>query len=143
HDGQPILTDLTLPEFTLLRRAGYRPMGIVASTSVFYIVASWRTQQATMGWQRYQPNQELHDFTQGIYAAREAALGRARSQAQNQGAGGVIGVKIEHNIEVREVENGSKREDLIVTFHLLGTSIAPSGEHQSIDPKMILRQGAR
>lgn len=142
--GQPVLTDLSLPEFTLLRRAGYRPMGIVASTSVFYIVASWATRRATMGWQRFQPNQELTDFTQGIYAARETALWRAGAQALDQGAGGLIGVKIEHDIEVREVEqNNSSREDLIVTFHLLGTSIAHSGEHQSIDPKIILRQGAR
>ncbi len=144
HDGAPVLTDLSLPEFTLLRRAGYRPVGIVASTSVFYIVASWQTQRATLGWQRFQPNQELVDFTQGVYAARETALWRASAQAVNQGAGGMIGVKIEHTIETREVDqNNSKREDLIVTFHLLGTSIAPSGEHQNLDPQLVLRQGAR
>jgi hypothetical protein len=29
-----------------------------------------------------------------------------------------------------------------VTFHILGTAIAPSGEHVDIEPKPILRQGA-
>ena len=37
---EPVLTDLSMPDYTLLRRAGYRPVGVVASTSVFYIVPS-------------------------------------------------------------------------------------------------------
>jgi uncharacterized protein YbjQ (UPF0145 family) len=138
-----VLTDLSLPDYTLLRRSGYRPVGVVASTSVFYIVASWQTRRATSGWQRFQPNQELADFTQGVYAAREMALARATSQAQSLGAGGLIGVQIEHDIAIREVDNGGKREDLIVTFHILGTAIAPSGEHLPLDPQLILRQGAK
>jgi uncharacterized protein YbjQ (UPF0145 family) len=138
-----VLTDLSLPDYTLLRRGGYRPVGVVASTSVFYIVASWQTQRATSGWQRYQPNQELVDFTQGVYAAREMALARATQQAQQLGAGGLIGVNVEHDIAIREVDNNGKREDLIVTFHILGTAIAPSGEHLPLDPQLILRQGAK
>ena len=138
----PVLTDLSLPDYTLLRRGGYRPVGVVTSTSVFYIVPTQQTRRATTGWQRYQPNQELVDFTQGVYAAREMALARATTQAEKLGAGGLIGVQIEHDIAIREVDNGGKREDLIVTFHILGTAIAPAGEHLDIDPKLILRQGA-
>jgi len=141
---RPVLTDLSLPDYTLLRRGGYRPVGVVASTSVFYIVASWQTQRATLGWQRFQPNQELVDFTQGVYAAREMALARASSQAQRLGAGGMVGVQVEHDIDIREVDqNNSKREDLIVTFHILGTAIAPAGEHLPLDPWLTLRQGAK
>jgi uncharacterized protein YbjQ (UPF0145 family) len=141
---RPVLTDLTLPDYTLLRRGGYRPVGVVASTSVFYIVASWQTQRATLGWQRFQPNQELVDFTQGVYAAREMALARATSQAERLGAGGMVGVQVEHDIDIREVDqNNSKREDLIVTFHILGTAIAPAGEHLPLDPQLTLRQGAK
>jgi uncharacterized protein YbjQ (UPF0145 family) len=141
---RPVLTDLSLPDYTLLRRGGYRPVGVVASTSVFYIVASWQTQRATLGWQRFQPNQELADFTQGVYAAREMALARATSQAQQLGAGGMVGMQIEHDIDIREVDqNNSKREDLIVTFHILGTAIAPAGEHLPLDPWLTLRQGAK
>jgi uncharacterized protein YbjQ (UPF0145 family) len=138
----PVLTDLSLPDYTLLRRGGYRPVGVVASTSVFYIVPTRATRQATTGWQRYQPNQELVDFTQGVYAAREMALARVNEQAAKLGAGGLVGVRLDHDIDIREVDNGGKREDLIVTFHILGTAIAPSGEHLPIDPKTILRQGA-
>ena len=97
--GRPVLTDLSLPDYTLLRRSGYRPVGIVASTSVFYIVPGWKTRQATTGWQRFQRNQELTDFTQGVYAARETALARASAQAEALGAGGLIGVTVEHDID--------------------------------------------
>ena len=136
----PVLTDLSLPDYTLLRRGGYRPVGVVTSTSVFYIVPTQQTRRATTGWQRYQPNQELVDFTQGVYAAREMALARVNEQATKLGAGGMIGVQIEHDIAIREVDNGGKREDLIVTFHILGTAIAPSGEHRPLDPQVILRR---
>jgi uncharacterized protein YbjQ (UPF0145 family) len=139
----PVLTDLSLPDYTLLRRGGYRPVGVVASTSVFYIVPSRQTRRATTGWQRMQPNQELADFTQGVYAARESALARATAQAQRMGAGGLIGVSVEHDIAIREVDSGGRREDLIVTFHILGTAIAPAGEHVPLDPRLVLRQGAK
>jgi uncharacterized protein YbjQ (UPF0145 family) len=118
---------------------------VVASTSVFYVVPGRQTRRATTGWQRYQPNQELVDFTQGVYAAREMALGRASAQAHDLGGGGLIGVHLDHGIEIREVDGSgnNKREDLIVTFHILGTAIAPAADHQSLDPQVVLRQGAR
>ena len=89
-----------------------------------------------------QPNQELVDFTQGVYAAREMALARVNEQANAMGAGGMVGMRIDHDIDIREVDNGGKREDLIVTFHILGTAIAPSGEHREIEPKPILRRAS-
>jgi len=143
-EQRPILTDLSLPDYVLLRRAGYAPVGVVASTSVFYIVPSRQTRRLTTGWQRFQPNQELVDFTQGVYEAREQALARASEQALGLGAGGLVGMTVDHDVEIREVErNDTKREDLIVTFHVLGTAIAPHGEHRPLDPKTIVRLGSR
>jgi uncharacterized protein YbjQ (UPF0145 family) len=137
---RPILTDLSLPDYVLLRRAGYAPVGVVASTSVFYIVPSRQTRKLTTGWQRYQPNQELPDFTQGVYEARENALARATEQAATLGAGGLVGMAIDHRVEIREVEKNERtREDLIVTFHVIGTAIAPHGEHRPLEPKTIVR----
>jgi len=141
--GRPILTDLSMPDYILLRRAGYEPVGIVTSTSVFYIVPSRQTRRMTTGWQRLQPNQELADFTQGVYEARENAIARATAQAEALGAGGLVGMSVEHDIDVREVEqNNQTREDLIITFHIIGTAIAPHGEHVPLDPQTILRLGA-
>jgi len=137
---RPILTDLSMPDYVLLRNAGYAPVGVVTSSSVFYIVPSRQTRRLTTGWQRMQPNQELVDFTQGVYEARESALARASAQAQQLGAGGLIGMSIVHHVAVREVEqNNVTREDLIVTFHVLGTAIAPYGAHEPLEPQNIVR----
>jgi uncharacterized protein YbjQ (UPF0145 family) len=141
---RPVLTDLSLPDYVLLRRGGYAPVGVVASTSVFYIVPGRQTRRATTGWQRTQPNQELVDFTQGVYEARENALARASAQASALGAGGLVGMSIDHDVEIREVEqSGADRKDLIVTFHVLGTAIAPHGEHRDLDPQTIVALGAK
>jgi uncharacterized protein YbjQ (UPF0145 family) len=137
----PVLTDLSLPDYTLLRNAGYRPVGVVASTSVFYVVPGWSTRRAA-NW-AFTPNQELQDFTQGVYAAREYALARATAQAQQLGAGGMIGMRVDHDIDTRETgSENNKRRDLIVSFHILGTAIAPAGEHRPLEPRTIVRQGA-
>jgi uncharacterized protein YbjQ (UPF0145 family) len=141
----PVLTDLSLPDYTLLRRAGYAPVGVVTSTSVFYVVPGRSTRRAANrggGWFAA-PNQELPDFTQGVYAAREMALARATAQAERLGAGGMIGMQIEHKIDTRETgSENNKRIDLIVTFHTLGTAIAEAGEHRPLDLRTIVRQGA-
>src|SRR4051794_1699900 len=138
----PVLTDLSLPDYTLLRNAGYRPVGVVASSSVYYVVPSYQTRRAQRS--SWQPNQELQDFTQGVYAAREMALARATAQAQRLGAGGMIGMRVDHEIDVRETgSENNKRQDLVVTFHLLGTAIAAGGEHRPLEPRMIVRQGAK
>jgi len=137
----PVLTDLSLPDYTLLRNAGYRPVGVVTSTSVFYVVPDRNTRRATN--RTFAPNQELRDFTQGVYAAREFALARANAQAERLGAGGLIGMYLEHDLDTRETgSENNKRVDLIVTFHIVGTAIAPTGEHRPLNPRTIVRQGA-
>lgn len=141
--GRPVLTDLSLPDYLLLRRGGYEPIGIVTATSIFYVVPGSATRQLTSGWQRFQPNQELTDFTQGVYEAREQALGRANSEAWRLGATGLVGVSVDQHVAVREVEqNNRSRKDLIVTFHVIGTGIVQHGEHRPLDPNLIVRQGA-
>ena len=135
----PVLTDLALPDYVLLRRAGYRPVGVVTATSVFYIVPGRQTRSATTGWGQWS-NQELKDFTQGVYYAREVAVGRATSDARTLGAGGLIGVSSDEDVAVREIggEN-NRRKDLIVTFHVLGTAIAPETEYRPLDPALMIR----
>jgi len=143
-DGRPVLTDLSMPDYALLRRGGYEPTGVVAATSVLYVVPGATTQRLTGGWQRFQPNQELTDYTQGLYAARELALGRANHMAWRDGATALVGVTLDQHVAVREVDqNNSKREDLIITFHVLGTGIVQPDEHRPLQPQTVIRQGAR
>jgi len=125
-DHQSVLTDLTGQEFVQLCRAGVRPVGIAAHTSVHYVPATWQTQQATSGswgggaW----ANQELGDFTQGVYAAREKAVGAAASQARRLRADGLVGVQISEHFRTHRVNRGMyESEDLEVTFHVMGTAV--------------------
>jgi uncharacterized protein YbjQ (UPF0145 family) len=125
-DGGTVLTDLTGQEFVQLCKVGVRPLGIAAHTSVHYVPATWQTQQATSGgwggasW----VNQELGDFTQGVYAAREKAVGAAASQARGLGADGLVGVQITESARTHRVKRGMyESEDLEVTFHVMGTAV--------------------
>jgi uncharacterized protein YbjQ (UPF0145 family) len=120
----PVLTDLTLADYTKLRYSGYEPVGVVAASTVYYIVASWSTRRAQGAWFGGWSNQELGDFTQGVYTARELALSNLQQQAQGLACDGVVGVSIDKHIRLHEVgSENNKREDLIVTFHVIGTAI--------------------
>ena len=125
-EGETVLTDLSGQEFVLLCKAGVRPVGIAAHTSVHYVPASWQTQRATTGglggasW----VNQELRDFTQGVYDAREKAVGTVVYQAEQLGADGIVGVQIDEHARTHSVRrNMVDCEDLEVTFHVMGTAI--------------------
>ena len=123
--AQTVLTDLSGQEYWKLCAGGVRPVGIAAQTSVHYVPATWQTQmtQGGMyggGWR----NQELTDFTQGVYAARETAMAYLTRQARELGGDGVVGVKIEQrSVGHRVAGLGYEREDLIVTFNVIGTVI--------------------
>ncbi len=130
---EPVLTDLSGQEYFQLREAGYRPLGVVGATSVLYVVSGWQQRQAQRGMFSSWANQELGDFTQGVYDARELALGRVTTEARRQGAGGMVGVSLAHSVEEREASSGgSSRTDLVVTVHVLGTSIAAETETLSV-----------
>jgi uncharacterized protein YbjQ (UPF0145 family) len=121
--GRPALSDLSGQDTWKLWQAGYRPLGVVGASTVHYVVAGWSTQQASGYWSSW-ANQELRDFTGGVYDARETALGRMTAEAHKIGAAGVVGVSIEHNVQERETgAGGSQRTDLVVTFHVIGTAI--------------------
>jgi uncharacterized protein YbjQ (UPF0145 family) len=138
---RPALTDLSGQDYWKLRQAGHRPLGVVGASTVHYIVAGWSTQQAQSGFYASWANQELKDFTRGVYDARETALARMTAEARHQGAAGVVGVSISHHIERREAGGGSGRQDLVVTFHVLGTAIGErrtDGRELGVSPRLDL-----
>ncbi len=134
----PVLTDLDGQQFWQLCAAGIRPVGIAAHTSVHYVPATWQTARAQGGgvfgssWY----NQELVDFTQGVYDAREKAMTYVTQQAAALGADGIVGVKIDEHATGRRVSRGGiECDDLIVTFHVIGTAVRD-------DPSLALVAGA-
>jgi uncharacterized protein YbjQ (UPF0145 family) len=129
--GPPSLTNLSGQDFWKLHQAGYWPLGVVAASTVFYVVASWQTQRANSWWGGRQ-NQELGDFTQGLYVARHLAMRHVRSQAEGLRANGIVGMEIEQSEREYEVDlgNDQERTDMIFTFHAIGTAI------QEVQPQL-------
>jgi uncharacterized protein YbjQ (UPF0145 family) len=139
----PVLTDLEGQEFWQLCAAGIRPVGIAAHTSVHYVPATWQTARAMGGgmfggsWY----NQELGDFTQGVYDAREKAMTYVTQQAAALGADGIIGVRLDEHASGRRVSRGGMEcDDMIITFHVIGTAVRedPSLATDARVPRTIL-----
>jgi len=141
--GSPVLTDLDGQQFWQLCAAGIRPVGIAAHTSVHYVPATWQTAR-TMGGGMFGGswyNQELGDFTQGVYDAREKAMTYVTQQAGALGADGIIGVKIDEHASGRRVSRGGiECDDMIITFHVIGTAVRaePSLAADARVPRTIL-----
>lgn len=130
-EDTPVLSNLSGQEFAKLYANGFWPVGLVAATTVVYVVASWTTRNAQQGFLSRWQNQELTDYTQGLYHARALAMRRAQQQAHEVGAHGIVGVQIEQHQHEHEVDQNGKRTDLIVELHVLGTAVVelkPAGE---------------
>jgi uncharacterized protein YbjQ (UPF0145 family) len=139
-----VLTDLSVADVHRLRLSGHEPVGLVAASTVYYVYASWATRRAQGGWLTGMRNQELTDFTAGIYTAREIALSNLQDQAVRASAEGVVGVDVSQHVRPYEVDSGgSKRQDLIVTFEILGTAIRASGGPSTLTVQPTVPQGVR
>ncbi|HME01451.1 MAG TPA: heavy metal-binding domain-containing protein [Solirubrobacteraceae bacterium] len=141
--GRTVLSDLSGQEFTQLCEAGARPVGIAAHTSVHYVPASAQTQRAQGSFSGSSwVNQELVDFSQGVYEAREKALGFVTAQVRELGGDGVIGVELSEHTRTHAVRRGMyESSDLEVTFHVMGTVIREDSTlaSQPAPPLKVLR----
>jgi uncharacterized protein YbjQ (UPF0145 family) len=132
----PVLTELSVADYAKLAQAQVEPLGFVAWSSVFFVAASYATQMlgGGLGFTR---NQELPEFTQGIYGARETVVARMTAQAAKLGASGVIGARIDHSIRSISLGGGRyERGGLMVSFHAIGTAIREPANVRPAAPKM-------
>lgn len=86
-------SDLTVNEFLLVKQAGFDPLGLVMGSSIYNIAAK---PPQSLG--QYEPGRELADVTRALYDARELAMTRLEEEADELGADGVIGVRIDVNL---------------------------------------------
>ncbi len=123
--GAAVLSDLSGQQFVQLCEAGVRPVGIAAHTSIHYVPASGQTQMAqSQGWGSAWVNQELVDFSQGVYEAREKAMASITAQVRELGGDGVIGVELSEHGRTHAVRRSLiDSKDLEVTFHVIGTVV--------------------
>jgi uncharacterized protein YbjQ (UPF0145 family) len=124
-DDAPALSNLSGQDLNKLVRHGFWPVGLVAGTTVAYVATGARQQFGTTGLFSSRQNQELPDFTRGIYDARALAMARLSRQAHALRAHGVVGVTIErsHREIERDRGGGTNYTDLLIEMHVLGTAV--------------------
>lgn len=140
--GRVVITDLSGQDYINLAAAGYRPIGVVGMTTVMYVASSASQSWVLSSGNSFfsvagRANQELRDFTQGFYEAREVAMSHLNIQAQRLGAHGIVGVSIDQHMREREYDdaNENSHHDLVVFIHLLGTGITEG--HAPLRPPQV------
>jgi uncharacterized protein YbjQ (UPF0145 family) len=71
-------------------------------------------------------NVELPNFTQALYEARELAMQRMQTEAQELGAEGIVGVSLS--------EKSHGWGSHVIEFFALGTAIIPTDSGATIEP---------
>jgi uncharacterized protein YbjQ (UPF0145 family) len=113
-------------------------VGIVAGSTIAYVISGWRQQQRSTGWFSGLRNQELPDFARGVGEARLLAMQRVEQQAHALHAHGIVGVAFDRSQRTVEVDsNNARYSDLIVELHVTGTAIVEVAGHQPPPPPSI------
>ena len=82
-------SDLSVNEFLLVKQAGFDPLGLVIGSSIYHI-----------GYQQsnWKQSMEMAVLSQAMYEARELAMTRMEEEADQLGADGIVGVRLEVNL---------------------------------------------
>lgn len=139
-DTKPFVSNLSGQDHWALRQAGMMPIGFAFGNCVFYQMASWNTASTLnsgifgSGWQ----NQEITEYTQALFVARELSSNRMSEEARRLGADGVVGVTIESQIENIPGDQ-NRRAALMIHFTVFGTAIKKDPARQTMpEPKVVL-----
>jgi uncharacterized protein YbjQ (UPF0145 family) len=89
-DGRAFTSDLSAQDFFRLLAAGAVPVSFVLGTCVYHIAH----QSVMQTLRQAGRNQEMLQFTQGVYEARELALVRMQAEASEARASGIVGVDV-------------------------------------------------
>ncbi len=126
-NGRPFASDLSGQDFATLLRAGYRPVGMVMGNCVYHV----GRQGMLASLKQVGRNVEMPNYTQALYEARELAMGRMQTEADELQAEGIVGARI--------VERSHGWGSHVIEFFAIGTGVvATSTEHQIDKPSMVL-----
>jgi uncharacterized protein YbjQ (UPF0145 family) len=126
-DGRPFTSDLSGQDFSTLLRAGYRPVGLVMGNCVYHVAH----QSMRQTWKQIGRNQEMPNFTQALYEARELAMGRMQREAEQLQAGGLVGVRL------NEASHGWGSH--VIEFFAVATAVVPTkADHIIEKPALVL-----
>src|ERR1700728_278107 len=79
-------SDLSVNEFLLIKQAGFDPVGLVVGSSIYHIGIQ------LAGWKK---SQEMTVLSEAMYGARQLAMTRMQEEADQLGADGVVGVRLD------------------------------------------------
>ncbi len=119
-DGRAFTSDLSAQDFFRLLAAGAVPVSFVLGTCVYHIAHMGVMQSLRQVGQ----NQEMMQFTQGVYEARELALARMQAEAAQARASGIVGV----TVEVKNHVWGEHATEFLAT----GTSVRRLAEEHKL-----------
>jgi uncharacterized protein YbjQ (UPF0145 family) len=127
HPSSPFVSDLSARDFTLLKGAGWMPLGLAFGASFVYAP---RRSAGDVMKQKTQ-NIELTNFTEAMYSARESAMERMQRSALDVGGQGVVQVKV--------TEGPMHFARHAVGFTAWGTTVhLVADSHQFVQPQVIL-----
>jgi uncharacterized protein YbjQ (UPF0145 family) len=89
-DGGAFTSDLSAQDFFRLLASGAVPVAFVLGTCVYHVAHQSMMQSLRQMGQ----NQEMVQFTQGVYEARELALVRMQAEAAEARSSGIVGVTV-------------------------------------------------
>src|SRR5271156_410301 len=116
-NGRPFTSDLSGQDFTTVLRTGFRPVGLVMGNCVYHVAH----QGMLASLKQVGRNVEMVNFTQALYDARELAMERMQSEAQEISAEGIVGVQLQ------EKSHGWGSHP--IEFFAIGTAIVPREGH--------------
>jgi uncharacterized protein YbjQ (UPF0145 family) len=125
--GRPFTSDLSGQDFATLLRTGYRPVGMVMGNCVYHVAH----QSMRQAWKQMGQNQEMTLYTQALYEARELAMSRMQTEAEEIQAGGIVGTRIQ--------QGSHGWGSHVIEFFAIGTGVVPISEEHTIDiPALVL-----
>lgn len=126
-NGRPFTSDLSGQDFWTLIQAGYRPLGLVMGNCVYHVAH----QSLRQGFGTAMKNVEMTNYTQALYDARELAMARMGSEANELQAEGIVGVQL--------FEKSHGWGSHTIEFFAVGSAVTPiSSEHKIKAPQMVL-----
>jgi uncharacterized protein YbjQ (UPF0145 family) len=125
--GRPFTSDMTGQDFATLLRAGYRPTGLVMGNCVYHVAR----QGMIASLKQVGRNVEMPNFTQALYEARELAMERMQTEADELQSEGIVGARI--------IERSHGWGSHVIEFFAIGTAVvSTSDEHQIEKPALVL-----
>jgi uncharacterized protein YbjQ (UPF0145 family) len=148
--AKPVLTDLSVQEYTKLIRAGQEPVGLVATTVAVFASPSRDTRIRRA--RTFRSNQELTELSRGFQLARDSIRQDLRDQITRASGAGVVGVELSQSIQREKLALASalrspeqqgwgrgrfglpyyvsgrmeaERRGWVITMHAAGTAVRP------------------